>query len=203
MTMPPRRADGEAGASGPAKEMHVTTKGLRDAIVSAVNRVVARNGLSGTTLDAVAEEAGVSKGGLLYHFASKKELLLALIDRYESEFYDRRQALATKLPPGRRRNLKATVMVMLADLEATREKIPNSATLLDDEDLRARIGDFKRRLFTELSESVGSPGRVAMIQYLIDGLWMDVRFKPTVIPKEYRDEVAREVLKLVNSLENS
>ena len=33
------------------------------------------------TLDAVAERAGVSKGGLLYHFPSKESLLQAMVDR--------------------------------------------------------------------------------------------------------------------------
>jgi AcrR family transcriptional regulator len=33
------------------------------------------------TLDAVAKEAGVSKGGLLYHFASKDELITAMLEQ--------------------------------------------------------------------------------------------------------------------------
>ena len=33
------------------------------------------------TLQAVADEAGVSKGGLLYHFSSKSELVRGLVER--------------------------------------------------------------------------------------------------------------------------
>ena len=38
------------------------------------------------TLDAVAAQAGVSKGGLLYHFRSKRELLDAMLDGFLEEF---------------------------------------------------------------------------------------------------------------------
>jgi AcrR family transcriptional regulator len=36
------------------------------------------------SLDAVAEQAGVSKGGLLYHFPTKQALISAIIERYLS-----------------------------------------------------------------------------------------------------------------------
>lgn len=38
------------------------------------------------TLEAVAAEAGVSKGGLLYHFSSKPALVAALVDRLVGRF---------------------------------------------------------------------------------------------------------------------
>ena len=53
----------------------------RDAILRATGRVVAEEGVSGLTLDAVAREAGVSKGGLLYHFPSKEALIRGMIRR--------------------------------------------------------------------------------------------------------------------------
>jgi AcrR family transcriptional regulator len=53
----------------------------RDAILRATGRVVAEEGVSGLTLDAVAREAGVSKGGLLYHFPSKDALIRGMIRR--------------------------------------------------------------------------------------------------------------------------
>ncbi len=41
--------------------------------------MLARSGTSSVTLEAVAAEAGVSKGGLLYHFPSKAALYLGLL----------------------------------------------------------------------------------------------------------------------------
>ncbi len=50
-------------------------------ILQAALRVVEDEGANHLTIDAVAKAAGMSKGGVLYHFASKKELLLGLIDQ--------------------------------------------------------------------------------------------------------------------------
>lgn len=40
----------------------------KSAIVEAAMRVAEEQGLSAVTIDAVAEQAGITKGGLLYHF---------------------------------------------------------------------------------------------------------------------------------------
>ena len=51
----------------------------RERILAAAVQVALREGVSAMTLEAVAREAGVSKGGLLYHFASKDELIAAML----------------------------------------------------------------------------------------------------------------------------
>lgn len=56
----------------------------RDRLLDAAERVVLRDGVGSLTLDAVAKEAAVSKGGLLYHFSSKSALILAIVERTAS-----------------------------------------------------------------------------------------------------------------------
>lgn len=52
----------------------------RDEILRAAYRVAARDRLGGLTIRAVANEAGVSSGLLLFHFESKDGLLVDLLD---------------------------------------------------------------------------------------------------------------------------
>ncbi|MBA58032.1 MAG: hypothetical protein CMQ40_02550 [Gammaproteobacteria bacterium] len=52
----------------------------KNTILAAALRVVEREGANHLTLDAVAKKAGVSKGGLLYHFENKKALLKGMVD---------------------------------------------------------------------------------------------------------------------------
>ncbi len=52
----------------------------RDHILQAASELVMSEGGSALTLDAVAKSAGISKGGLLYHFPSKEALILGMID---------------------------------------------------------------------------------------------------------------------------
>ncbi|WP_069805586.1 TetR/AcrR family transcriptional regulator [Thermogemmatispora onikobensis] len=54
----------------------------RELILEAALRAFARSGISATTLDEIAAEAGVSRGTLCWHFHSKEELLTALIRHY-------------------------------------------------------------------------------------------------------------------------
>lgn len=53
----------------------------RSALLDAAERVVLRDGAGQLTMDAVASEAGVSKGGVLYAFPSKDALIDALFSR--------------------------------------------------------------------------------------------------------------------------
>lgn len=53
----------------------------RGRIIDALEEVLAESGPAGTTLEAVAARAGVSKGGLLYHYGSKEALFGGLLDR--------------------------------------------------------------------------------------------------------------------------
>ncbi|MFD3612001.1 TetR/AcrR family transcriptional regulator [Streptomyces atroolivaceus] len=50
----------------------------RTQILEAATRVVEREGVKSVTFDSVAAEAGLTKGGLLYHFASRDELVQAI-----------------------------------------------------------------------------------------------------------------------------
>src|ERR1700712_218292 len=48
-----------------------------EAIVAAVNRLLAERGFDAMTLDAVASEVGIAKASLYKHFKSKEELAAA------------------------------------------------------------------------------------------------------------------------------
>src|SRR6516225_3193626 len=53
----------------------------RELVLAAAAGVFARRGFHATSLDAVAEEAGFSRGAVYYNFADKEELFLELLDR--------------------------------------------------------------------------------------------------------------------------
>ncbi|MBF7016289.1 TetR/AcrR family transcriptional regulator [Staphylococcus durrellii] len=55
-------------------------------LLEAAAEIVNEQGIEYLTLDAVAKRAGVSKGGLLYHFNNKLALIQGLVD-YADELY--------------------------------------------------------------------------------------------------------------------
>jgi AcrR family transcriptional regulator len=60
----------------------------RDRILDAAESVILDSGGRTFTLDAVAERAGISKGGLVYTFATKDGLVRAALEREVSRFQD-------------------------------------------------------------------------------------------------------------------
>jgi TetR/AcrR family transcriptional regulator, acrAB operon repressor len=54
------------------------SEGTRRTILAAARRVFARNGVTRTTLDHVATDAGVSRGAIYWHFANKTALFDAM-----------------------------------------------------------------------------------------------------------------------------
>ncbi len=53
---------------------------VRRAIINAAQRIAAVRGLADVTIQSVASDAGVTKGGVFHHFANKQELLRAAFD---------------------------------------------------------------------------------------------------------------------------
>lgn len=53
----------------------------RDSVLDAFEAILISEGERAATMDATARTAGVSKGGLLYHFGSKESLEDALVER--------------------------------------------------------------------------------------------------------------------------
>jgi len=54
----------------------------RERILDEAQKLILRNGFSGTAIDTIIENAHITKGGFFYHFDSKLDLAHALMDRY-------------------------------------------------------------------------------------------------------------------------
>ncbi|MET8378887.1 TetR/AcrR family transcriptional regulator [Streptomyces microflavus] len=68
----------------------------RTQILEAATRVVEREGVKSVTFDSVAAEAGLTKGGLLYHFASRDDLVQAIHQHLADEWEAQMVAAAGK-----------------------------------------------------------------------------------------------------------
>ncbi len=73
---------------GRADDNHETTArpDTKSRIIGAAEEVVLRDGVARLTLEAAAAEAGLSKGGVLYHFPTRDALVAAMVDEIIEEF---------------------------------------------------------------------------------------------------------------------
>lgn len=78
-------------------------------ILQASLTAFAQQGVSGTSLDALARQLGIRKQTILYWFGSKEQLLLGVIDHAVAELGERLRSAVRSARPNRRARLVAAV----------------------------------------------------------------------------------------------
>ena len=69
----------------PEKKTRANGRASRKAILAAAADVFAENGYRGTSLTEIANRVGMTQPGLLHHFNTKDQLLLAVVEEHEAE----------------------------------------------------------------------------------------------------------------------
>jgi AcrR family transcriptional regulator len=76
-------------AAGAPRETQVARSArTRGALLTAARELFAENGFAATGREEIAERAGVTRGALYHHFASKTELAAAVVEQVEGELVD-------------------------------------------------------------------------------------------------------------------
>ena len=78
----------------------LTADARRSAILHAAQDVFAGRGYHGSSIDEIAQAAGISKALIYEHFPSKKDLHGSLLDMHVQELFDRLAANAATQEPG-------------------------------------------------------------------------------------------------------
>jgi len=151
------------------KANHIPTP-TRLLILNAANRVILDHGTNALTLDSVAKQAGVSKGGLLYHFPNKESLIMGMVERFVTEF---EYAIEQELQKNGDDWLSAYIHVSF-QANPEREKIScalfaafaNNPDLL--EPLRKRFIEWQKKI----EKNSTSPEIGTIIRLTLDGMWL-------------------------------
>jgi AcrR family transcriptional regulator len=169
----------------------------RDTILQATSQVILDKGIEGLTLDAVAKEAGVSKGGLLYHFPSKDALIAStivkLVDGYQTALqqeFDRDEDPGT---PGQwvRAYLRATLNY---DKQALALIAPLAQAAVANPDLLEPALAIDKHWRQKLEESGFDLVEATIIQLAIDGLWFAESFNLCPPEEPLRSQVIEKLL---------
>lgn len=173
-------------------------KSQKDAILDATEKFVGKHGMTNLTLEAVAAEAGISKGGLLYHFASKKDLLYRVIERHNERMRKRRQAILDTLPEGPGRELKAYIKARLSDPSRHNMVASKMVSVMEDDDLREYVTNLKNQELQVLQNDGISPEKATVLIMAMEGLWMVDLFKIPMFTPEFREKVIAELMEMVD-----
>ncbi|ALP68544.1 TetR/AcrR family transcriptional regulator [Paraburkholderia caribensis] len=143
----------------------------RAKIINAALDLIKEVGVPALTLDAVAERAGVSKGGLLYHFPFKEELLTAANETIVEHLLAGREAEAALLPDVPGRALRAYVLASVNNRAGNDEVA--SRLLAAGPALKASadpIRQYWRERFQQLSTDIGFDA-AGLVHVATEGLW--------------------------------
>lgn len=124
-------------------------------IMKAAQNIIAERGVANTTLQSIADEAGISKGSLYYHYNSKSAILYDLMD-YSSS---RAKTLATFFKSQNMTN-EEIASATKEILKITAEESPSSRlfihliyeAILGDEELRSKFNDKYEQWITNIEE---------------------------------------------------
>lgn len=174
-----------------------------ESILAAAEDVVRESGAVHLTLDAVAARAGVSKGGLLYHFRNKEALIKAMLERLPLGVLEYSRQLRAALPAGPGRNLKAVILA--ADEILSSGKMQGLSTSLlaaaYDPSLFESLRENRVKLVDEYSATGLSKSFVNVIFLALEGLWIVESLKiATPDPKQRESDIA-QLLSLVDAEE--
>jgi AcrR family transcriptional regulator len=149
------------------------------------------------TLDAVAKQAGVSKGGLLYHFPSKEALVHAMLDRrFVQSAQDRRTRLADA-KGGTGGAFAAYVLSCLERDDGTRRLgVALLAAAAHDPRFVLPYREEYRRRLEEFSREGLSLKRAAAVMLAVDGLRFMELLSLAPFTAEERNDVVEEIIAL-------
>src|SRR2546421_7863518 len=81
---------------GTGMQATITRNEMRDLILDAVERLLARFGYQKMTMDDIAREARIARRTIYLHFASKEEVALCSIDRIVERLIERLRETARR-----------------------------------------------------------------------------------------------------------
>ena len=185
-------------AHGRKKQPEIVRRRLLDAAA----RIAVEDGVGNLTIQAVADAAGVTKGGLLHHFHSKEALIDAV-------FSDLLEKLDRQIDRALARDRQAHGRFSRAYLAAAFEQAGTaehsiwaalSVSILTQPSLRGLWAAWLARRLAQHQETDGAPS-LEIVRYAADGVWLADLIEAPVAPVTGRDALFARLVALTHGEE--
>ncbi|MFC4060781.1 TetR/AcrR family transcriptional regulator [Planomonospora corallina] len=164
----------------------------RDELLDAAEDLLSDQGSSALTLSAVAERAGCSKGGLLYHFATKEALIKGMVERLIGEFDE---LVAAQGHDGYTRNYLDATLAAVRSGRLRRWAVVTGAS--GSPYLLAPLREAMARWHREGLESEPDPVAARIVRLACEGIWDVASHDPDLYDERHYDELRQRLLDLL------
>ncbi|MBM7551342.1 TetR/AcrR family transcriptional regulator [Thalassobacillus pellis] len=164
-------------------------------ILEAASKIVTDRGIFNLTLEAVAEEAGISKGGLLYHFPSKEALVQGMVEHLAGNY---REKISKNAKEDAEEKGKWTRSFLDVTFNQSYQNKDMNAGLLAAKAVNSDLLEPIREAYKQWQHNIENDGldpvKATIIRLAIDGMWLSELFDIYQIEKEKKEEVYRTLM---------
>lgn len=148
---------------------------VRRALLDQAARITLEQGLSKVTFQAVADAVGVTKGGVMHHFATKDALILEVFYDAMAKFEAEVNAAMAKDPVSYGSFTRAYIDATISLGEKGQAEFNSQATLyvlmLGDRMLRERWAEWSNEQLKKYAATDNSE-TLCMVRLVADGIWL-------------------------------
>lgn len=148
---------------------------VRRALLDQAAKITLEQGLSKVTFQAVADAVGVTKGGVMHHFATKNALILEVFQDAMSKFEAEVNHAMAKDPVRYGSFTRAYIDATISLGEKGQEEFDSQATLyvlmLGDSELRELWANWSNEQLKK-HEVTDNTETLCMVRLVADGIWL-------------------------------
>lgn len=170
----------------------------RTAILDAAVAVVEAHGITAVTFDSVAAAAGITRGGILYHFPSREDLVGAIHHRAADRWEKQLEAACGKAADEATPRERLVAYIRVCATSAT----PGELQMLLDSGHNEHHGAWAQVIERWVPAHSGAgpqadvgPHTIALLA--ADGLWVSEAINQVPIPHGRRVQIAESIIEML------
>ena len=187
--------------STPKTETAEDRSSARELILDAAERVVARDGARRLTIDAVVKESGFSKGGVLYNFPSKLDMIKGMVQRIVDSHTQRHEAALARAEAEGSSPLEAMARALVSKEEREVDRQVSMGLLAaaaENPELIDPIRDAIARIRSDIVAHAADPQLATIMLLASDGLHFSDILGLDILADDEREAVEARLIALVS-----
>lgn len=173
----------------------------RNKILDAAVRVIHRDGIIAVTFDSVATEAGVTRGGMMYHFPSREMLIQSIHEHLASQWETNLVSIAGKSKSEATPKERAIAYARGSSRSANRAELLSVLQSGENPTTSAAWDAVLVGWASPPPETLNDNAALApfIARLAADGLWMYESLTGKPLPDQIRNLIAEQIVSVIES----